>query len=38
MPIQQLRVRVFVVFDKDASDPVLRCQNHISKDNGNASE
>ncbi|KAM7360495.1 p53 isoform 2-T2 [Cochliomyia hominivorax] len=33
MPIQPLKVRVFAIFEKDASDPVLRCQNHISTDN-----
>lgn len=32
MPIQPLHVRVFTVFDKETSDPVLRCQNHISQD------
>ncbi|XP_065372262.1 cellular tumor antigen p53 isoform X2 [Calliphora vicina] len=33
MPIQPLKVRVFAVFEKDASAPVLRCQNHLSTDN-----
>ncbi|XP_037819293.1 uncharacterized protein LOC119608818 isoform X2 [Lucilia sericata] len=33
MPIKPLKVRVFAVFEKDVSAPVLRCQNHISTDN-----
>lgn len=34
LPIQPLKIRIFAVFEKDSSDPVLRCQNHISTDNG----
>ncbi|KAL9897511.1 p53 isoform 1-T1 [Glossina fuscipes fuscipes] len=33
IPIQPLRARAFMVFSKDTSEPVLRCQNHICEDN-----
>ncbi|XP_053947027.1 cellular tumor antigen p53 [Anastrepha ludens] len=32
LPLQQLRVRVLMSFKNEVSEPVLRCQNHISKD------
>lgn len=32
LPLEPLRVRVFMVFPKDVSEPVLRCQNHLCKD------
>ncbi|XP_061394419.1 cellular tumor antigen p53 [Musca vetustissima] len=33
MPIQPLNVRITPIYSTDTSDPVRRCQNHISKDN-----
>ncbi|XP_036323156.1 uncharacterized protein LOC118737029 isoform X2 [Rhagoletis pomonella] len=32
LPLQQLRVRVLMSFKNEVSEPVLRCQNHLSKD------
>ncbi|XP_073818317.1 p53 isoform X2 [Musca autumnalis] len=32
MPIQPLMVRIAPIYTTDTSEPVLRCQNHISKD------
>ncbi|XP_004536641.1 cellular tumor antigen p53 isoform X2 [Ceratitis capitata] len=32
LPLQQLRVRVLLSFKNEVSEPVLRCQNHLSKD------
>lgn len=37
LPIQPLRIRVFMVFPKDVTEPVLRCQNHLCKDNNGTS-
>ncbi|XP_005183029.1 uncharacterized protein LOC101891116 isoform X2 [Musca domestica] len=33
MPIQPLNVRIMPIYTTGASEPVRRCQNHISKDN-----
>lgn len=32
LPLQQLRVRVLMSFKNEVSEPVVRCQNHLSKD------
>ncbi|XP_060649323.1 cellular tumor antigen p53 [Drosophila nasuta] len=32
MPFQPLNLRAFICFVKDVSEPVLRCQNHLSTD------
>ncbi|XP_067618721.1 cellular tumor antigen p53 [Eurosta solidaginis] len=32
LPLQQLRVRILICFKHEVSEPVLRCQNHLSKD------
>lgn len=34
LPLQQLRVRVLMSFKNEVSEPVVRCQNHLSKDSG----
>lgn len=34
LPLQQLRVRVLMSFKNEVSEPVVRCQNHLSKDTG----
>lgn len=34
IPLQLLRIRVLICFTKEVSEPVLRCQNHLSTDTG----